>query len=64
MVSNYWSVHLPHVLDEKGTLQGLTGRGLRLATFGRRLWRRRAITKNRRRCIVGAGRGESLAEDY
>jgi hypothetical protein len=32
-VGNYWSVHLPHVLDEKGTLQGLTGRGLRLATF-------------------------------
>ena len=32
-MGNYWSVHLPHVLDEKGTLRGLTGRGLRLATF-------------------------------
>jgi hypothetical protein len=32
-VGNYWSVHLPHVLDEKGTLLGLTGPGLRLAKY-------------------------------
>lgn len=32
-MGNYWSVHLPHVLDEKGTLQALTGRGLRLAEY-------------------------------
>jgi hypothetical protein len=32
-VSNYRSVHLPHVLDEKGTLRGLTGLGLRRATY-------------------------------
>ena len=32
-MGNYWSVHLPHVRDEKGTLLGLTGRGLRLEIY-------------------------------
>ena len=32
-MGNYWIVHLPHVLDEKGTLRGLAGCGLRLAKF-------------------------------
>ncbi len=30
-MGNYWSIHLPHLLDENGTLASLTGRGLRLA---------------------------------
>lgn len=32
-MTNHWSIHLPHLLDEKGTLASLTGRGLRLAQY-------------------------------
>ncbi len=32
-VSNYWSIHLPHLLQPNGTLAPFTGRGLRLAQY-------------------------------
>ena len=32
-MGNYWSVHLPHLLEPNGTLAPLTGRGLRLAQY-------------------------------
>jgi hypothetical protein len=32
-VSNYWSIHLPHLLKRDGALAPLTGRGLRLAKY-------------------------------
>jgi len=32
-VSNYWSVHLPHLLKPDGALAPLTGRGLSLAKY-------------------------------
>jgi hypothetical protein len=32
-MGNYWSVHLPHLLEPNGTLAPLTGRGLPLAQY-------------------------------
>jgi hypothetical protein len=32
-VSNYWSIHLPHLLKPDGALAPLTGRGLSLAKY-------------------------------
>ena len=32
-MGNYWSIHLPRLLEPNGTLAPLTGRGLRLAQY-------------------------------
>jgi hypothetical protein len=32
-MTGYYSIHLPHLLDEKGSLASLSGRGLRLALY-------------------------------
>lgn len=32
-MGNYWSIHLPHLLEPNGTLAPLSGRSLRLAQF-------------------------------
>lgn len=32
-VTHCWSIHLPHLLDENGTLAALSGRGLKLAQY-------------------------------